>query len=158
MRGEENEAIRRRISGDPWVEFSHGERFGMKFQVLSEYGGASQITVCMEILAPGHQANPQHYHMLEEEHVFVLEGCMTVRLGEKSYEVKAGHYVCFPAGQKLGHALFNHTTGPCRYLILGNPQPHDVMVYTESGRVAVKLTGEGYRKSQTMDYWEGIPS
>jgi len=32
------------------------------------------------------------------------------------------------------------------------------MVYTESGRVAVKPTGEGYRKSQTMDYWEGLPS
>jgi hypothetical protein len=30
-------------------------------------------------------------------------------------------------------------------------------VYTESGRVSVRLTGEGYRKSDTMDDWEGIP-
>ncbi len=37
-------------------------------------------------------------------------------------------------------------------------EEHDVMVYAESGRVAVKPTGEGYHKSQTMDYWEGLPS
>jgi uncharacterized cupin superfamily protein len=140
----------------PWEEFSHGERYGMKFRALSEFAGASQITVCMEVLAPGRQANQVHYHMLEEEHVFVLEGSMTVRLGERSYEVGPGHYVCFPAGQPLGHALFNHTAKPCRYLVFGNPQPHDVMVYPESGRVHAKLMGESYRKAQTMDDWEGV--
>src|SRR6058998_2475995 len=122
----------------PWEEFSHGQCFGMKFRVLSEFAGASQITVCMEVLAPGKQANQAHYHMLEEEHVFVLEGSMTVRLGDKPYEVAAGHYVCFPAGQQVGHSLFNHTDRPCRYLVLGNPQAHDVMVYPESGRVHAK--------------------
>ena len=142
----------------PWEESSHGDRFGMKFQVLSEYAGAKQITVCMEVLAPGKQANQQHYHLLEEEHVFVLEGAMTVRLGDESHEVAAGHYVCFPAGQKVGHALINHTAQPCRYLILGSPHPHDVAVFTETGRVSVKLTGEGYRKSETLEYWEGVHS
>jgi len=29
-----------------------------------------------------------------------------------------------------------------------------VVVYTDSGRVGVRLLGEGYRKSATMDYWE----
>ena len=140
----------------PWEEFTHGDRFGMKFQALSEYAGASQITVCMEVLAPGRQANQAHYHMLEEEHVFVLDGSMTVQLGDRSYEVGPGHYVCFPAGQQVGHALVNQGTKPCRYLVLGNPQPHDVMVYTESGRVHPKLMGESYRRSPTMDYWEGV--
>jgi len=31
----------------------------------------------------------------------------------------------------------------------------DVIVYTDSGRVGVRLTGEGYRKSATLGYWEG---
>ena len=60
------------------------------------------------------------------------------------------------AGQKAGHALINHTSQPCRYLVLGNPQPHDVVVFTDSGRVSVRLTGESYRQSETMDYWEGV--
>lgn len=94
--------------------------------------------------------------MLEEEHVLVLEGAMTIRLGDNTHVVDAGHYVCFPAGQKVGHSLFNHSTAPCRYLIIGNPQPHDVLVFPESGRVGVRLTGESYRKAHTMEYWEDV--
>ena len=34
--------------------------------------------------------------------------------------------------------------------------PNDVIVYPDSGRVSVRLTGEGYRKSAIMAYWEGV--
>ena len=144
------------IASVPWQTFGHGERFGIRYQVLSEAAGANQITVCMEILEPGKQANQQHYHLLEEEHVLVLEGAMTVLLGDAEHAVKAGDYVCFPAGQKVGHALVNRNAAPCRYIVLGNPQPHDVIVYTETGRISVRLTGEGYRQSQTLGYWDGV--
>ena len=144
------------ISRVPWEAASHGERYEMRFQHLSSFGGGSQIGVAMEILPPGKQSNQVHYHLLEEEHVFVLEGSLTLTLGARTYELTAGHYVCFPAGQTVGHALFNHTSQPCRYLVFGNPQPHDVVVFPDSGRVSVRLTGESYRKSATMDYWEGV--
>jgi uncharacterized cupin superfamily protein len=144
------------IKDVPWQEANRGDRFGMKFQVLSEFAGGKQITVCMEILPPGKQANQKHYHLLEEEHVMVLEGSMTVLLGDRAHEISAGQYICFPAGQKIGHALVNRTGEPCRYLVFGNPQPHDVMVFTDTGRVSVRLTGESYRGSATMDYWEGV--
>lgn len=140
----------------PWEEFTRGERFGMRFQHLSSFGGGAQISVSMEVLPPGRQANQAHYHLLEEKHVFVLEGSLTLRLGAKAYELSAGHYVCFPAGQRVAHSLVNHTAAPCRYLMLGNPQAHDVAVFPESGRVSVKLTGESYRKSATLDYWDGV--
>jgi hypothetical protein len=39
--------------------------------------------------------------------------------------------------------------------IIGNPNPNDVVVFTDSGRVSVRLTGEGYRKLATMKYCEG---
>jgi uncharacterized cupin superfamily protein len=65
--------------------------------------------------------------------------------------------VCFPAGQKVGHALVNHTDAPCRYLVLGNPQKHDVAVFPETGRVSVKLTGEGYHGTP-VGYWDGVAS
>jgi uncharacterized cupin superfamily protein len=144
------------ISRVPWEEFFKGERFGMRYQHLSTFGGGSQISVSMEVLPPGKQANQAHYHLLEEEHVFVLEGTLTVYLGEKSFELSTGFYVCFPAGQKVGHALVNHTAEPCRYLVFGNPQPHDVAVFTETGRVKVKLTDEIYLQSSKVGYWEGV--
>jgi uncharacterized cupin superfamily protein len=144
------------ISRVPWEEFLKGERFGMRYQHLSTFGGGSQISVSMEVLPPGRQANQAHYHLLEEEHVFVLEGTLTVYLGDKSFELSPGYYVCFPAGQKVGHAMVNRTAEPCRYLVFGNPQPHDVAVFTDTGRVDVKLTREIYAQSSAVGYWEGI--
>ena len=140
----------------PWEDYSPNPRFGMRYQHLSSYGGGTQIGVGNEVLAPGKQANSAHYHLAEEEHVFILEGELTLRLGDKSYIMSAGHYVCFPAGQKVGHALFNHTDKPCRYLMIGNQNSHDVAVQTESGRVMVRELGIGLRQSAVMDYWEGI--
>lgn len=139
----------------PWEDYSRGDRFGVRFRQLGEYGGASHVGVCMEILDPGKQAYPAHYHMLEEEHLLILEGEVTLGLGDESYDMSAGDYVCFPAGQKAGHALLNNSDEPCRYLVIGERNPNDVIVYTDSGRVGVRLTGEGYHKSATMDYWEG---
>jgi uncharacterized cupin superfamily protein len=139
----------------PWENHAPNAHYAIQFQELAKFGGATRVGVSMEILPAGKRSNPAHYHMLEEEHLLVLEGKLTLRLGEKNYEMSAGHYACFPAGQKAGHSLFNHTAEPCRYLIIGERNPHDVIVYTDSGRVSVRLTGEGYRKSATMDYWEG---
>jgi hypothetical protein len=67
----------------PWEEFAHGERFGVRFQQLGEFGGGSHIGVCMEVLAAGKRTYPAHFHMLEEEHLMILEGTLTLRLGEK---------------------------------------------------------------------------
>jgi uncharacterized cupin superfamily protein len=143
------------VDAVPWEDYSHGDRFGTRVRQLGEFGGCSHVGVCMEELAPGKRAYPAHYQMLEEEHLLILEGSVTLQLGGKSFELSSGSYVCFPAGQKAGHALLNNSGAPCRYLIIGERNPNDVIVYTDSGRVGVRLTGEGYRKSATMDYWEG---
>ena len=144
------------ISEVPLEVFGHGERFGMSFQHLSAFGGGSQVSVSLEVLLPGKQANQFHYHMLEEEHVLILEGSLTLRLGAQSHVMSAGQYVCFPAGQPVGHALLNHTSQPCRYLVFGNTHAHDVVVFPDSGRVSVKLMGESYRKSARMEYWDNV--
>jgi uncharacterized cupin superfamily protein len=139
----------------PWEEYSHDQRFGVRYRSIGDYGGGSHLGVSMEVLEPGKQAYPMHLHLLEEEHLLILEGAATLRLGDQSFEMAAGSCVCFHAGQKAAHALINSTDAPCRYLIIGERHPHDVVVFTDSGRVGVKLMGEGYRKSATMDHWEG---
>lgn len=143
------------IEAVPFEGYSKGERFGVRYRQLGEFGGCKCVGVCMEILASGKQAYPAHYHMLEEEHLLILEGSATLRLGARTYELSAGHYVCFPAGQKAGHALINNSGAPCRYLVIGERNPNDVVVYTDSGRVSARLTGEAYRKAATMECWEG---
>lgn len=138
----------------PWEEFSKGSRFGVRFRQLGDYGGGTHIGVGMEELEPGKQAYPAHYHMLEEEHLMVLSGSLTLRLGDNKFEMKAGDYVCFPAGQKVGHALINDSDELCRYLMIGERNNNEVVHYTDTGRVGVRLTGDGYRASETVEYWE----
>ncbi len=143
------------VDAVPWEEFSRGNTFAICYRQLGEFGGGSHVGVCMEVLEPGKRACPRHYHLLEEEHLLVLEGSLTLRLGERSYTMAAGDYVCFPAGQKAGHGIANDGDAPCRYLIIGERNPADVIVYPDSGRVSVRLTGEGYDGKAPMDYWAG---
>ena len=141
----------------PWESYEKGTRYGTRFRGAGRFGGGTQIGVSFEILDPGKQAYPTHYHMLEEEHLYILEGKVTLKLGDRTYLLSKGSYVCFPAGQKEGHSISNESDEPCHYLIIGNHNPHDVIIYTDSGRVGVRLTEEGYRQSETMDYWDDIP-
>ena len=139
----------------PREDFARGERFACRTRALGEFGGGTHVGVNLEEIPPGKSDCPAHYHYLEEEHLYVLEGTLTLQLGERSYELTAGSYVCFPAGQKAGHALVNTGKTAARYLAIGERNPNEVVVYTDSGRVGVRLTGEGYRKASTMEYWEG---
>ncbi len=139
----------------PWEEWSEGSRYGTRFRYLSGFGGANHVGVALEELAPGMESSLNHYHMLEEEQAFILEGEMTLRLGDKTYPMKAGDHVCFPAGQKAGHSFVNHSDAPCRFIIIGEKNPSDVIIYPETRRVGVRLMGEGYDRSATMEYWQG---
>jgi uncharacterized cupin superfamily protein len=141
------------VEAVPWEEWSEGARFGGRVRHLTRFGGGSRVGVLIEELPPGKQSAPAHYHLLEEEHMLVLEGRATLRLGDKTYEVSAGDFVCFPAGQKAGHCLINNGDAPCRFLMIGERNPNDVCVYTDSGKVLVGGTGEIYDKSATLDYW-----
>lgn len=138
----------------PWEEWHQGERFGSRVRQIGTYGGGSHVGVVIEELAPGKQSCPAHYHLLEEEHLLILEGQATLRMGKQTYEVSAGDYVCFPAGRAVEHNLVNNSAVPCRFLIIGEHNPHDVVVYPDSKKVLVRATQEVYRKA-VLDYWEG---
>ena len=142
------------IADVPWDEYSHGQSFATRYQQLGEYGGCQRVGVCIEELAPGKQACPNHYHHLEEEQILILEGSLSLRLGDQTYVMTKDSYVVFPAGQKAGHSIYNHTDSVCRYLLIGERNSHDVVVYPDSQRVGVRLTGEGYDKNATLEYWE----
>jgi uncharacterized cupin superfamily protein len=143
----------------PWSEWSDVPRFTLRFRALSRaaLGEAYRIGVSIEELAPGKQSTPAHYHIFEEEHVFILEGALTLRLGADTYEMKAGDYVCFPAGQKAGHCLVNRGSAVCRYVMIGERNPNEVAVYTDSKKVLVRALGRRalFDLAATRGYWDG---
>ena len=143
----------------PWTEWSDVPRFAVRYMHLSlaAMGEDYQVGVAIEELGPGKQSAPAHYHIFEEEHVYVLEGALTVRIGADRYAMKAGDYVCFPAGQKAGHCLINDSGAPCRYVIVGERNPNEVAVYTDSNKVLVRALGRRtiLDLAARRGYWDG---
>ncbi len=140
-----------------WTEFHHGDHFAIRYRHLSEATGPQpyKIGVSIEELAPGKQNNPAHYHLREEEHVLVLDGALTARIGAARHVMVAGDYVRFPAGAADGHCLYNHTNVVCRYLVIGDRDPSDVVVYPDSGKVLVRALRTMLDHTATRDYWHG---
>src|SRR5262252_7604533 len=143
----------------PWTEWSEVPRFEVRYRHLSRaaLGDDYHVGVAVEELGPGKQSAPLHYHIFEEEHVYILEGRLTLRLGADSHEMAAGDYVCFPAGQKAGHCLVNDSGAPCRYVIVGECNPNEVAVYTDSNKVLVRALGRRtiLDLAARRGYWDG---
>jgi uncharacterized cupin superfamily protein len=143
----------------PWEEWSEGKRFGSRYRHLTvaATGSAYKVGFAIEELPPGKQSCPKHYHMHEEEHVFILEGSLTLKLGDESHVMVAGDYVCFPAGQRAGHCMINETDKVCRYIIAGERNPNDVIIYPDTGKVMVGALGKRqiFDMNARREYWDG---
>lgn len=142
-----------------WTEAFDVPRFALRYRHLSlaAMGENYRVGVAIEELLPGKQSAPAHYHVFEEEHVFILDGALTVRIGDATYDMKAGDYVCFPAGQKAGHCLVNTSSATCRYVIVGERNPNEVVVYTDSNKMLVRALGRHaiFDLSAMRGYWDG---
>jgi uncharacterized cupin superfamily protein len=145
-----------RVDDVPWEEWSEGVRFGGRVRRIGAEAGGSRVGVLIEELPPGKQSAPFHWHTREEEHIWFLEGRATLRLGSDRVAVRAGDYVCFPAGRPVGHCIVNDSDAPCRYLVIGERSPDDVCVYPDSGKVALRAGDRIVLSTAApLDYWDG---
>jgi mannose-6-phosphate isomerase-like protein (cupin superfamily) len=62
---------------------------------------------------------PLHYHGRAEEGFYVLEGALSMRIGERSLRAEAGSFVLVPRG--VLHAFENAADVPARYLVIWSP-------------------------------------
>jgi uncharacterized cupin superfamily protein len=73
--------------GLKWMEQSHGEKFGFKCKSLGAATGGERLGCSLYEVPPGKRAWPHHYHLANEEAIFVLEGRGTLRIGEKEVAI-----------------------------------------------------------------------
>ena len=130
------------------------------FKRLGRYGGGSQVGVGIDVLKPGQYSNRFHYHLREEEHIFILRGSATLILGPHKFVMKAHDYCCFPAGHPAGHHLFNHTHEKCVFMTIGDNKADDVACFPNSGRAKVRATDKTVPLSEVLpeggNHVEGI--
>jgi len=86
---------------------------------------------------PGCRAWPYHYHLANQEAIYVLEGPGTLRSGGEEIGVSQGDYVALPARAQAAHQLVNDSGAVLRYLCFSTMVEPDVMVYPGSGKVGI---------------------
>jgi mannose-6-phosphate isomerase-like protein (cupin superfamily) len=70
-------------------------------------------------IPPGFQGPPPHVHDKLHDMFLVLEGTLTMRLGDEQLEVEPGTFVCVPPG--VVHTFSNPSDAPVRFLNFNTP-------------------------------------
>jgi mannose-6-phosphate isomerase-like protein (cupin superfamily) len=83
----------------------------------ADAGGRVSITDI--VLAPGFPGPRPHVHREMTDMFFVLEGTLTVRLGDEEHEAGPGSFILAPPG--VAHTFANRSEAPSRVLNVQSP-------------------------------------
>jgi uncharacterized cupin superfamily protein len=120
---------------------------------LGEACGLTKFGVNLVTLGPGGQSAVRHWHTLEDEFVYVLEGEVVLVTNEGEQTLGAGMCAGYPAGKRDGHHFVNRSNRPAKYLEMGTRVDGDTAFYpdddlfileTEDGTAYVHKDGRKY--------------
>jgi uncharacterized cupin superfamily protein len=120
-----------------WGDQSHGEKFGYRRKLLSSATGGEKLGCSLYEVPPGRRAWPYHYHLANEEAIYVLHGSGTLRIGEQEFPLSRGDYVALLVGKSGAHQIINTSDEPLRYLCFSTMVEPDVMVYPDSDKIGI---------------------
>ena len=92
---------------------------------LGDVFGLTNFGVNLTHLEPGAASAVYHWHTVQDEFVFVLEGTATVLVGDDEHELVAGDCIGFKAGTKIGHQIVNRGDTRVSYIEIGDRLPGD---------------------------------
>jgi uncharacterized cupin superfamily protein len=122
---------------------------------LGDAAGLTQFGVNLVRLAPGVWSSQRHWHALEDEFVYVLEGEVVLVTDESEEPLCAGECAGFKAGVPNGHCLQNRSTLDAMILTVGSRDNADYGEYSDIDLVyrAGRYTGQGgYAKKDGTPY------
>jgi uncharacterized cupin superfamily protein len=108
---------------------------------LGNAGGLANFGVNLARLAPGGQSSARHWHTVQDEFVYVLEGEPTLVTEAGRTPLAPGMCVAFPAGVPDGHCLLNETDRDVLYLEVGDRLPGDGAHYPDIDLAAQAVDG-----------------
>lgn len=144
-----------------------GTRFGWKYRALADLAGARALGASWYEIPPGRAPYPYHYHCVNEEAMYVLEGEGQVRIGGDTVAIRPGDWVSFPVGPATAHQVINSGTTPLRFLALSTKLNADVVGYPDSKKIGAMAAAPGakygdprwvriiVREGTGVDYFDG---
>jgi uncharacterized cupin superfamily protein len=122
---------------------------------LGDACGLTGFGVNLVTLPPGALSALRHWHTLEDEFVYVLEGEVVLVTNDGEQVLRAGDCAGYPAGRRDAHHFVNRTDAPVCYLEIGSRVPGDNAFYPdddlmwgfdENGEYAAHKDGRRYER------------
>lgn len=98
---------------------------------LGDALGLTRFGVNLVTLGPGGQSALRHWHTLEDEFVWVLEGEVVLVTNAGEQVLGPGMCAGYPAGNRDGHHFVNRGTRAARYLEIGSRIDGDNAFYPD---------------------------
>ena len=98
---------------------------------LGDATGLTNYGVNYVVLPAGQASAQRHWHKVQDEFVWVLDGELVLVTDTGEELMTPGMSAGFPAGEPDGHHLINRTAKPAAYLEIGDRLPGDSGAYPD---------------------------
>ena len=130
----------------------HVSTRGRQTLALSDAGGLTQFGAYTEHLMPDSQTTQRHWHVEEDEFLYVLEGTVTVVENDGDHPLTPGMAACWPKGVPNAHCLRNQTDAPVFHFVTGTRRDNDCCHYPD-----IDLTYSRRNGVSIMAHKDGTP-
>ena len=103
---------------------------------LGNASGLTNFGVNLVFLEPGSCSALRHWHLKQDEFIYVLAGEITLVTNQGEQKLSVGDCAGFPAGEEDGHHLFNKSEQVAQYLEIGDRTKGDIVSYPDDDLVA----------------------
>ncbi len=100
-------------------------------KALGDAGGLSDFGVNLVTLPPGNWSSQRHWHLLEDELVYVLSGELTLSTDAGESVLGPGDCAAFPKNTPDGHHFINKSARDALYLEIGTRTGRDTASYPD---------------------------
>jgi uncharacterized cupin superfamily protein len=104
---------------------------GRSRRKLTPHLGLTNFGVNVLTLAPGAASSHRHWHVAQDEFIYVLSGEVTLITDVGKQVLKPGMCAGFPKNSGDGHHLVNHTNAPAMVLEVGDRAQPDAAHYPD---------------------------
>ena len=108
---------------------------------LGDAFGLKNFGVNLTTIRPGAASALRHWHMMQDEFVYIISGELTLVTDAGEQLLTAGMCAGFPAGAANGHHLINRADRDAVYLEVGDRVPGDGATYSDDDIVARSVDG-----------------
>lgn len=99
--------------------------------ILGDVFGLDQFGVNLVTLLPGAWSSQRHWHVQEDEFIYVVEGQITLADDSGEHLLTPGMCAGFKANNGNGHCLKNLTDRPVIYLEVGTRSKDETAYYSD---------------------------